>query len=347
MNGLFDVFAGFRFENPWAFLAIPLVAMPVALLMYLRRKNRVSHFAFPSLSKAAAMDKARLLDSGFKAFYHKTRPAAAFVILTLIVCALARPQVKEKEITINREGVDIVVLFDISTSMMAADFKPIDRFSVARETIKEFVKGRKNDRVGLVVFAADAFTQAPLTSDSSIILNLLDSVKMGVIEDGTAIGNAIATGINRLRESKAKSKAMILLTDGDNNRGNIAPQEAAKMAAEYKIKIYTIQVGKGGLVDYPVDGFFGKTYQKVQIDVNPELLRDIADATGGRYFVATDAGTLERVFKLIDALEKTPLPEPDFVLYREKYSWFALPAFVLIILDLLMSLLFARRIYPA
>ncbi len=336
---------GFHFENPAILLLIPLVALPIALLLWLRAHRREVYFDYPSIGNINPESARKTFNSSWRVKLYRLRPLFVFVVLSLVIAALARPRVKAKEIIIHREGVDIVIAFDISTSMKAADFKPKDRFTVAKETIKQFIKGRKNDRIGLVVFAGEAYTQVPLTSDFSIILNVLDSIKMGVIEDGTAIGNALALAVNRLRDSKAKSKVVVLLTDGDNNRGNIDPKEAAKLAKEYGIKVYTIQVGKGGLVDYPVDaGMFGTVYQKVEIPVNPALLKEIAKTTGGKYFVATDASALKRIFKHIDSLEKSPLPEPDFVLYTEKYAYFLLPAFLLLLLDVFAGAYATRRI---
>ena len=334
--------AGLHFQYPWMLLLIPLAALPVALLMALGASRREGRFTYPGFSRALSPQAP--LPGTWRTTLYRLRPAWVFVIISLLCAGLARPRVPEKEVIIHREGVDIVVVFDISTSMRAADFKPRDRFTVAKETIAEFVKGRKNDRVGLVAFAGEAYTQVPLTSDMDILVNTLGSIRMGVIEDGTAIGNAVATAVNRLRDSDAKSKVVILLTDGDSNRGNIAPLEAANIAKEFGIRIHTVQVGRGGLVDYPVDaGPLGTMYQQVEIPVNPELLRNMADTTGGRAFIATDRDALQRIFALIDDMEKTPLPEPDFVLYRERFGDLVLPALVLLVLDLLLGATLLRR----
>jgi len=332
--------AEYHFEYPWALLLIPLVALPIAVLAWLRANQREETMILPSLSTYLNLP-VKTGDSWRMTLY-KLRPLLIFAVLTLLAVGIARPRVPEKEVIVHREGVDIVVVFDISTSMKAADFKPRDRFTVARETIKKFAKGRANDRIGLVIFAGTAYTQVPLTSDTDIIMNVLDSVRMGVIEDGTAIGDALATAVNRLRDSEAKSKVVVLLTDGDNNRGNIDPLEAARIAGEYGIKVHTIQVGKGGMVDYPTGG--GMFYQKVKIPVNPELLKSVSGATGGKFFIATDSRALQRIFDVIDNMEKTPLPEPDFVLYRERYATFSWIAFGLVLLMTLLSATVLRRL---
>ena len=336
--------AGYHFEYPWALLLIPLVAIPVALLVWLRAHKREETMMLPSLSGYLATPLRS--GSSLRMTLYKLRPLLIFAILSLLALALARPRVPEKEVIIHREGVDIVVVFDISTSMKAADFKPKDRFTVARDTIKKFVRERHNDRIGLVVFAGEAYTQVPLTSDTDMLINVLDSIRMGVIEDGTAIGDALATAVNRLRDSEAKSKVVVLLTDGENNRGNIDPMEAAQIASDYHIKVDTIQVGKGGLVDYPTGPgvFGGMGYQKVNIPVNPELLKSIADKTGGKFFIATDSQALQHIFNVIDNMEKTPLPEPDFVLYRERYATYSWIAFGLVLLMALLSSTVLRRL---
>ncbi|RJO63609.1 MAG: VWA domain-containing protein [Myxococcales bacterium] len=330
-----------EFSNPWAFIAAAPVLAYVAI-EFVREKRRAAPLPFPTLPGRAAPPSLR-------SRFRRAPTLLRFVALALVVVALAGPRIPSDATPIHREGIDIVVAFDISTSMKALDFEPTDRFSVAKQTIGEFVKGRKNDRVGLVVFAGEAYTQCPLTLDAAVLLNILDAVKMDVIEDGTAIGDALAMAVNRLRDSEAKSKVVVLLTDGDNNRGSIAPEAAARLAKEFNVRVHTIQVGKGGRVPYPVRAFdfFSSSWvvqkQLAEAPVNPELLRRIADETGGRFFVAADSGTLKKIFDVIDAMEKTELPGEEFTLYKEAYSAFALPALLLLVLEILLRAFVIRK----
>jgi Ca-activated chloride channel homolog len=238
-----------------------------------------------------------------------------FWVLALVafIAGFARPQTEDPTAPQTTEGIDIVMAFDISTSMRALDFQPQDRFSVAKEIMAEFIRKRTNDRIGLVVFAGEAYTQAPLTLDHQVLMSVLADIRMGVIEDGTAIGNALGVAANRLRESKAKSRIVILLTDGDSNRGNITPDQAAEIAKNFGIKVYTIQVGKGGRVPYPTGRrtMFGTPdIQEVEIPVNPELLKRIAETTGGAYFVSTDSTSLRGSFqKILDDLDRSEIEE--------------------------------------
>jgi Ca-activated chloride channel family protein len=237
--------------------------------------------------------------------------ALRLLALVLAVLALARPQARGTRVRdLSVEGIDIVVALDISTSMNAVDFKPRDRITVAKEVLRQFIDGRTNDRIGLVVFAGEAYTQAPLTLDYPVLGQILDSVRTGLIEDGTAIGNALATAVNRLRESEARSKVAILITDGDNNAGNISPMQAAALASEFGVRVYTILVGRGGLVPFPAGtNFLGQpTYRNVEIPINPELLKSIAEQTDGRFYNAVDRQSLESGLNdILDQLEKTKL----------------------------------------
>jgi Ca-activated chloride channel family protein len=264
--------------------------------------------------------------------------AVAFIAL-----ALARPQIPgEKTKNTNVEGIDIVVALDLSTSMEAADFRPKDRIHVAKEVLDQFIQSRTNDRIGLVVFAGEAYTQAPLTLDYSVLRNILRDVRTRVIEDGTAIGNALATATNRLRDSDAKSKVIVLITDGDNNAGQISPTEAAQIAASLHIKIFTILVGKGGMVPFPngTDIFGNPAYAEVEVDVNPQLLQQIADSTGGTYYRATDKETLSKgLNNILDKLDKSKIEEGGgYTKVDEVFGYFLLPGLALLTLELLLGL---------
>ena len=331
-----------EFANPWILLGIPLLVLPWALVEFLRERTRTATFVFPGPPGRRPPWSLRSKLRGF--------PAILRVFsLMLLVAALAGPRVPSDEVPIYKEGIDIAIVFDISTSMRALDFEPSNRFTVARDTISDFVKGRPTDRMGLVVFAGEAFTQCPLTLDHAVLLNVLATIKMGVLEDGTAIGDALATAVNRLRDSQAKSKVIVLLTDGSNNRGRIDPEKAATLAKEFNIRVHTIQVGKGGRVPYPVRSFdffsqqWVESVQNYDVPVNPRLLRDIARETKGRFFVADDSAALKNVFKLIDDMERTELPGEEFIMYDEIYTVFALPALFLLLLEMALRLFWIRK----
>jgi Ca-activated chloride channel family protein len=323
----------FQLTHPWALAA--LLAVPLAVWLLLRRRRRQPSLVVPSAASARAVRPSRWVRMWW------IPGALAVVALSLTALGLAGPRVRtssRKDLSV--EGIDIVVAFDLSSSMLAADFRPKDRITVAKDVLKRFIASRQNDRIGLVVFAAEAYTQCPLTLDYAVLQELLDRVKTGVIQDGTAIGNALATAVNRLRESDAKSKVVILLTDGDNNAGNISPLQSAQIAKELGIKVFTILIGKGGMVPYPsgTDLFGRTTYQQVEIDVNPELLQQIANLTGGEYFAATDRQTLEGGLQsVLDRLEKSKLYEAGGrVSYDEWYARLFLPAALLGLLGLML-----------
>jgi Ca-activated chloride channel homolog len=280
-----------------------LAAAPLAVLAIVlegRRAPRLRHPRAATLARTGPGLAARL---GW------LPQALVVVAIGLVALALARPQARERRPeAVAVEGIDIVLALDLSTSMRAADFRPNDRLHVAKEVLKDFVGRRTTDRIGLVVFAADAYTRAPLTLDTGMLRALVDELRFGVIEDGTAIGNAIATAVNRLRESDAKSKAIVLLTDGDNNAGQLSPLEAAEVARTLGIRVFPILVGKGGVVPYPVgiDRLGAPIYEEREFPVNPELLQEIARRTGGTYASASDRETLEHGLQgVLDRLEKT------------------------------------------
>ncbi len=266
---------------------------------------------------------------------------AAFVLL---VVALARPQTVEEQSRTNAEGIDIMLSMDISGSMLARDFTP-DRLSVAKEVAAEFIADRYGDRIGLAVFAGEAFTQSPLTTDKGTLQTMLARVRSGVIEDGTAIGNGLATAINRLRESEAKSKVIILLTDGVNNRGEIAPLMAADIAADMGIKVYTIGVGTIGKAPYPAIDMFGNmTYQMAEVEIDETTLEEIASRTGGKYFRATDAEKLKAIYDEINELEKSKVEIFDTILYHEKFLLYLVAAIVLLLVEFVFANLILKRI---
>lgn len=270
--------------------------------------------------------------------------AAAFALL---VVALARPQDIEQNVRTNTEGIDIVLAIDVSASMLARDFRP-DRITAAKEVAGSFIADRYGDRIGLVVFAAEAFTQSPLTTDQSTLQTLLARIRSGLIDDsGTAIGNGLATAINRLRESEAKSKVIILLTDGVNNRGQIAPMTAAEIARAQGIRVYTIGVGTEGTAPYPAVDIYGQPTGDVvmaKVEIDEKTLGAMADLTGGKYFRTTDNAKLKAIYDEINQLEKSKVEVTERISYHERFLVWALAALGALLLEFLLSNLVLKRI---
>ena len=265
--------------------------------------------------------------------------------LTLIVVAIARPQSAEHYTNTTTEGIDIVLAVDVSTSMLAKDFTP-DRLSVAKDVAADFISDRTGDRIGLVVFAGESFTQSPLTTDQSSLQTMINRIRSGVIDDGTAIGNGLATSINRLRESDAKSKVVILLTDGVNNRGEISPLTAAQIAKDLGIKVYTIGIGKQGTAPYPLFDERGREVDVVEmkVEIDEKILREIASLTGGEYFRATNKQTLMAVYEKINTLEKSTVEIENRTLMHEEYLIFVLWALAALLLEFIIERIVLKRI---
>jgi Ca-activated chloride channel family protein len=263
--------------------------------------------------------------------------------VTFLIIALARPQTTESFQDVSTEGIDIILSLDISGSMLARDFRP-DRLEASKNVATEFISGRPYDRMGLVVFSGESFTQCPLTTDHAVLINLLREVQSGMIEDGTAIGMGLATSINRIKDSEAISKVIILLTDGINNRGEIAPSTAADIAKTYGIRVYTIGVGTQGVAPYPVQTPFGVRYQDMQVEIDEAILKEIAQKTGGKYFRATDNNKLLQVYQEIDKLEKSKIDVRQFSRKEEKFILPALIAFILLALEMLSRITIFRNL---
>ena len=323
----------FAFRYPVVLLLILL--LPIVVLILLRKRSGPT-FAFPSRELVEELKPT--LRSRLSRAPVFLRAAA----LTLMILALARPQsVLEGTKTVS-EGVDIVLALDTSTSMLAEDFTVrggrINRFDLVREVVKEFIQKRKDDRIGMVAFAARAYTVCPLTTDYGWLNENLDRVSVGMIEDGTAIGSAIASSCNRLRTSKTKSKIIILLTDGVNNAGTISPVMAAEAARALGIKIYTICVGRKGLSPYPFRDVYGrKVYQNIPIEIDEEVLKRAAATTGGKYYLASDAETLRRIYDDINKLERSVIEHFGYREYSELFYYFLIPGLVLILLEILLA----------
>jgi Ca-activated chloride channel family protein len=317
-----------EFANP-ALLYL-LLAIPLLVVWYWLR-NRNVH-ADILVSGTQALENA---GGSYKHLLYHSLFVLRMIALALLIVALARPQTSTKKQNVTIQGIDIVLTMDISGSMLAEDFKP-NRLEASKDVAKEFIKGRPGDRMGLVVFSGETFTQCPLTTDHSVLLNLFDDVKSGIIEDGTAIGDGLANGVYRLKESQAISKVIILLTDGINNMGSLDPLSAAEIAKLYGIRVYTIGVGTIGTAPYPVQTPFGKRYQNMEVNIDEALLQQIASLTGARYFRATDNEKLAAIYKEIDRLEKSKIDVTEFRKKNEEFLLFALLAVIILICESLL-----------
>ena len=321
----------FIFKDPIAFLLLLLIPP----FLYLARKRRSSGLTFSSQDLIADLKPTLKIILARKVVF--LRVAA----LILLISALARPQSVIEDVKTVSEGVDIVLTLDTSTSMLAEDFKAgkgrVNRYEVVREVVKEFIKKRKSDRIGMVAFAARAYTVCPLTTDYSWLNENLDRVRVGMIEDATAIGSAIASSLNRLRTSATKSKVIILLTDGVNNAGTIAPLVAAEAARALKVKIYAIGVGTRGLVPYPFRDISGRTvYKNIPIEIDEEVLKKVADTTGGKYYLAQDTETLMKVYDEINRLEKSNIEQRGYREYKELFGYYLIPGLIIFALEIIL-----------
>lgn len=321
-----------RFADPEFFALLALV--PFILLYYIRKnRKQQGSLRFSSLRTIKTVTQRQSWALRARHIMIVMR----IVVFALIVTALARPQSSQKDSEVLTEGIDIIMAIDVSSSMLAEDLKP-NRIDAAKEVAAEFITGRKNDLIGLVVFSGKSFTQCPLTLDYGILVSFLERVKVGIIEDGTAIGMGLATALNRLRDSKAKSKVIILLTDGVNNAGQIDPITAAKAAQALGIRIYTIGAGTVGTALYPVeDPLFGKRYVNMPVEIDEETLQEVARITGGEYFRAKDTESLANIYEQIDALEKTEIEVKEYTRYQELFMWFVLPAIIIFVLELILA----------
>jgi Ca-activated chloride channel family protein len=314
VNLLFDPLAlpgGLSLASPWALLL--LLALP--RWRWNRRRRAPAAITF---------SRTAVLARGPRAGRGVARALAALRTVALVGCvlALARPRSGGRAVPSTSDGINIVLAFDISSSMLAEDFQPDNRLEVARAKVKQFVALRANDRVGLVAFSGEALTQVPLTGDHAVVQAALDALQPGQLEDGTAIGTAIVTAANRLRDAPGKSRVLVLLTDGNNNRGAVDPRTAATAAAAVGVKIYAIGAGTRGTAPVPVGrGLYGLRYENLPVDIDDVLLTDVAQATGGRYFRATSAEALDRITREIDRLERTPVKARTYVRFTELYRW--------------------------
>jgi len=326
-----------RFANPYLLWLLVLIVPMVAYYIY----RTLQGGAAIRISTIEGVKKA---PRTLRYWLRHTPFVLRTLTFALLVVALARPQGVEEQTNTNAEGIDIMLSIDISGSMLARDFQP-DHLEAAKEVAASFINDRVGDRIGVAVFAGESFTQSPLTTDKSTLQTMLARVRSGIIEDGTAIGNGLATALNRLRESEAKSKVVILLTDGVNNRGEIAPLMAADIAADMGIKVYTIGVGRRGKAPYPVIDPFGEiSYQMMDVEIDEETLTEIASRTGGKYFRAEDKDKLKAIYDEINTLEKSKVEITEMTIYHEKFMPMLLAAMALLLLEFLFNHVILKRI---
>lgn len=324
------------FHNP-EYLFLLLLLIPIVFWYVREMQKSDASLQISSLQKLAGFPKSTKIKLRHIPFVLRSL-AIAFIII-----ALARPQASNSWRTENTEGIDIMIALDISGTMQAEDLKP-NRLEAAKDVADEFILSRPNDNIGLVVFAGESFTQCPLTTDHAVLINLFNAVHYGMIEDGTAIGLGLANAVNRIKDSKAKSKVIILLTDGSNNRGDIAPITAAEIAKTFGIRVYAIGVGSHGMVNIPIQTPMGVQYQQMQSEFDETSLQEIANMTGGKYFRATDTSKLRQIYQSIDQLEKTKISVREYSKKSEDFYIFGLLAFVFLILEVLMRNTLLRKI---
>ncbi len=325
-----------QFANP-AFLWL-LLLLPLLTAWYIWRQNRLSaslrHSSLAPLSDLPTGMRVRLRHIPF---------VLRMLALGLLIVAFARPQSSARGEKVYREGIDITIVLDISGSMLAEDFRP-NRLEAAKKVGEDFILARVSDRIGLVIFAGESFTQCPLTTDYSVLVDLLRKVETGYLQDGTAIGEGIANAVNRMKDSKSKSKVMILLTDGVNNMGSIDPATAADIAQTFGIRIYTIGVGTRGTAPYPFKTPFGIQYQPVPVEIDEEMLTQVAQITDGKYFRATGNRRLKEIYEEIDKLERTKIEVTEFHRYTELFYDYVLAALALLLLEFALTSFVFRKI---
>lgn len=323
------------FEYPALLWLLVIPALMLVHYVYIELSGRRPHLRVPDVKFWKAGGRSVLGVIRHLPFLLRT------VALVMIIIAIARPRSSTKMDKIDTEGIDIVLAMDVSTSMLARDFTP-DRISAAKDIAIEFISQRPSDRMGIVVFAGESYTQCPLTTDRATLINLMKEIETGLIEDGTAIGNGLATAVARMQNSDAKSRVVILLTDGVNNSGEITPQTAADIAKTYGIRVYTIGVGANGTAPYPVMTPWGVQMQNVEVEIDENILKNIAETTGGRYFRATDNTKLSEIYSEINKMEKARTTIDSFPIYKELFTGFALIALACLLLEVLISFILRR-----
>jgi Ca-activated chloride channel homolog len=328
----------FGFASPWFFLL--LITLP-----FLWRRYRQSESQRFGTMKVPALPFGKPLRESGRVRWRTVPVFLRLVALTLLITALSRPQKPLGTTPLRTEGIDIMLSLDISTSMLAQDFKP-DRLQAALAVAKDFIRKRPNDRIGMVIFAGESFTQCPLTTDHQVLLHLLENINIRMLEDGTAIGMGLATAVNRLRNSESKSKVVILMTDGVNNSGYIDPQTAMEMAVNAKVKVYSIGIGKTGVAPYPMqDPYTGRTVlREMEVQIDEALLQQISSGTGGRYYRAEENRELENIYRTIDELERSEIKMTGYTPKKELFPPFVIVAMILLLAEWLFKTIYLKQI---
>lgn len=325
-----------EFANPEYFYLL-LLLLPFIVWYVLKDKNAHASIQVSTIKS---------FDTAPKTYKYYLRHALVFfrvLAVLFLVAALARPQSSNSWENVTTEGIDIVMSLDISSSMLARDFEP-DRLEAAKDVAIQFITGRPEDKIGLVIFSGESFTQCPLTTDHAVLINLFKDIQSGMIEDGTAIGLGLANAVNRLKESQTKSKVVILLTDGVNNQGEIAPLTAAELAKTFGIRVYTVGIGTQGTAPYPIQTAFGISMRNMPVKIDEEVLQQIAEMTGGKYFRATDNNKLKAIYEEIDQLEKSKIEVKQYSTKSEEYLLFALLGALFLLIEIALRNSILRNI---
>lgn len=330
------MFSGITFQHPWVFLLLIIIPLYIGWRIW---RRRTSHAAM-QISTTESLDGVK---PTWRVRLRFLPTCLRLLALALAIVVLARPQSTSSHSDSNTEGIDIVLSLDISGSMRALDFKP-NRLEAAKDVAIRFISGRPDDNIGLVIFAGESFTQCPLTTDHSVLINLFSQVSNGMLDDGTAIGMGLATAVSRIKESKAKSKVIILLTDGCNNAGAISPEKAAEIAQTFGVRVYTIGIGTMGTAQIPVQTPLGTRMQDMEVKIDEPLLQNIADMTGGKYFRATDNKSLANIYSEIDQMEKTIMEVRHYTQRTDEYMPFAIAALLLLLAEVVLRNTLLRTI---
>lgn len=325
------------FERPWVLILTLLIPL-LYWLIQIKKVNRPAYLPLPDTSFIQSSKRS------LKSMIFKLLPIFKYISLGLLIFALAGPRLSLKEEHVNAEGIDIMIAMDVSVSMLSEDFDP-NRLEAAKKMAEKFIDFRKYDRIGLVIFSGEAFTFSPLTSDHEVLNSYIDQIQAGILKDGTAIGNGLASAVNRLKNSTAKSKVIILLTDGMNNTGYIDPLTSIDMAKQYNIKVYTIGVGTNSLAKSPVSNFMGKIiFEMVPVQIDEQLLKNIASSTGGLYYRAKDNNELKKIYENIDELEKTKIETKVYRRYTEEFEKFLILSGLILLLVFILENTLLKKI---
>ena len=330
------MFKTLTFGNP-GFLFLLLVIPALVAWHFYRRKRDQADLQLSTLEGFATVGR------NFRLYAQHALFVIRMLAIALLIVALARPQTSLSRQDVTVEGIDLVIALDVSGSMLAMDFRP-DRLEAAKDVAMDFIDGRPNDRIGLVIFSGETFTQCPLTTDHAVLKNLFRDIHSGMIDDGTALGDGLATAVNRLRGSKAVSKVIILITDGVNNMGSLDPRSASEIAKLYGIRIYTIGIGTIGQAPYPVQTPFGMQTQMMEVKIDEPLLKEIAGATDGKYFRATNNAKLRAIYQEIDKMEKSKIDVTEFRKKKEEFLPLVLMAFILLGAEVLLRYVYLKNI---